>query len=84
MMWAWSHDERLGFRVNQQILPLEPGYLIINVAEDSWTLLANPNPIPNPSLSSRDHAHIMRRLRIGSHICCMVGSNLTWPDPIPH
>jgi len=55
-------------RVSQQMLPFEPGYLTI------WTLLANPNP--NPSLLLCDHAHIMRHLRIGSHIHCMVGFSI--------
>jgi len=78
-----DRDKRLGLRlglpvrVSELILPLEPGYLTINVAKDNWTLLATPNP----SLMSHDHAHIMRRSRIGSHICCAVDLSIQ-VDPV--
>ena len=59
-------------RVSQQILLLEPGYLIINITEDNQTLSANPNP----SLLSHAHPHITRCLCMGSHICCVVGPSI--------
>ena len=76
----------------QQILPSEPGYLIINVAENNWTNIQDAHLLKFvafvfavlacdwvsfcPTFLSCDHSHLMRHLRMGSRICSTVGPSI--------
>ena len=77
---------------SQQILPLEPRYLGVDVPKDDCTDIQDTHLVKFaafvfaalacdwllfcPAFSSRDHAHIAGRLRMGSRIRCAVGPSI--------